>query len=197
MVAVTSDSDAVRSALRVLWQDHREVTTALLEDVGRAVGDPRPDVRDAARRRPAHRLAGSLGTFGMPEGTALARRLEAAFEPDAPPSDPARVGRLVAELTDVIERFDRSAPAETSAPPPTRRRGRTVAVVGFAEPLATRLGAELTARRITPLEARDLDTVLRMARTPASTPSSWTSTAWTSSWRTSRRGHRTRRRSSR
>ena len=62
-----------------------------------------------------------------------ARRLEAAFEPDAPPSDPARIGRLVAELTDVIERFDRDAPAATVAPVPTRRRSRTVAVVGFAQ----------------------------------------------------------------
>jgi HPt (histidine-containing phosphotransfer) domain-containing protein len=46
-----------------------------------AAGTLTADARDAARRD-AHKLAGSLGTFGLQDGTAFARRLELAFDAD-------------------------------------------------------------------------------------------------------------------
>jgi HPt (histidine-containing phosphotransfer) domain-containing protein len=44
----------------------------------------------------AHKLAGSLGTFGFPRGTELARELEAALESQDP--EPKHLKTLVASL---------------------------------------------------------------------------------------------------
>jgi len=52
----------------------------------------------------AHKLAGTLGTFGLPEGSELARTLELAYQTDPPPEvkDPATVALAVAELGRLI-----------------------------------------------------------------------------------------------
>jgi diguanylate cyclase (GGDEF)-like protein len=158
----TTDGDAVRRALLVLWRAHRDNTAALVADVRRGIDEPTADAREQARRA-AHRLAGSLGTFGMPDGTALARRLERAFDPDRPAPPAAVLVPLVTALTAVIERFDDATPAGGEPRTETPRRGRRVAVVGFAEPFAASLRAEIATRGATPLDAPDVDTVLQMS----------------------------------
>lgn len=45
----------------------------------------------------AHKLAGSLGMFGYPRGTEIAREVEQMLE-DEPSPDPGRFQRLAAEL---------------------------------------------------------------------------------------------------
>ncbi len=54
-------------------------------------------------RTEAHKLAGLLGTLGLPTGTDLARAIEHRLDPDAPPPDIAELRRLAAELRVVIE----------------------------------------------------------------------------------------------
>ena len=49
----------------------------------------------------AHKLAGSLGMFGYPVGTEIARELEQLLEAPAP-LDPAHFGRLAAHLRSVL-----------------------------------------------------------------------------------------------
>ena len=53
----------------------------------------------------AHKLAGSLGTFGLTRGTVLARDLEILFSAFDPPSaeDADQLANLAAELRTLIE----------------------------------------------------------------------------------------------
>jgi HPt (histidine-containing phosphotransfer) domain-containing protein len=72
--------------MAALWSRHRALIISRLETVERAVDAAArasldADTRAAAHRE-AHRLAGSLGTFGLPDGTLRARELEAAFDSD-------------------------------------------------------------------------------------------------------------------
>ena len=58
------------------------------------------DLTDEARTQAsdiAHKLAGSLGMFGYPAGTDVARKMELLLESEAP-VDPSVFARLVAEL---------------------------------------------------------------------------------------------------
>jgi HPt (histidine-containing phosphotransfer) domain-containing protein len=57
-----------------------------------AAGTLSADQREEASSE-AHKLAGVLGTFGLQEGTVLAREAEATYLVD-PQTDPAIVGRL-------------------------------------------------------------------------------------------------------
>jgi HPt (histidine-containing phosphotransfer) domain-containing protein len=52
----------------------------------------------------AHKLAGSLGTFGFARGGELARQLEHLFQPETIAAD--RVGELVVELRKELTRGD-------------------------------------------------------------------------------------------
>jgi len=54
----------------------------------------------------AHKLAGVLGTFGLPRGTDLAREAEILFGQSTPPGkvEIERLQLLLAELTSLIER---------------------------------------------------------------------------------------------
>jgi HPt (histidine-containing phosphotransfer) domain-containing protein len=54
----------------------------------------------------AHKLAGVLGTFGLPRGTDLAREAESLFGQSTPPgkAELERLRHLLAELTRLIAR---------------------------------------------------------------------------------------------
>lgn len=65
---------------------------------------------EAERRRgehEAHKLAGSLGTFGLPEGSRAAREIERLLEGSRPlaAEEAGRVERLTAELRRLMEAF--------------------------------------------------------------------------------------------
>lgn len=105
-----SAAAALSAALAALWQrsvpaflDRVAVVERGVAALGR--GDLTPPLREVAERE-AHRLTGALGTFGVPEGSRLARELERAFAPGAA-ADPAEAERLMglaAELRRVVER---------------------------------------------------------------------------------------------
>ena len=61
------------------------------------------DLADGARKD-AHRLAGSLGSFGLIRGSELARELEERFETGEKPQDAAELVDLAAALRGEIER---------------------------------------------------------------------------------------------
>ncbi|HEU4839791.1 MAG TPA: Hpt domain-containing protein, partial [Ilumatobacteraceae bacterium] len=136
------DRDALRVALAGLWHAHRADIDALVDDLRAAVAAPSEDASQRAQRA-AHRLAGSLGTFGLADGTRLARQLETCFAAPAEAATPdvAAAAPLVEQLTAIVSEFDVATPADDApapeAAPPRRRAVRTVAVVGFSEPLAT------------------------------------------------------------
>lgn len=65
------------STLNALWQKYRpqvEARVALLERFAQTGEDPHEALETA------HKLAGSLGMFGFPEGSAIARKIEQGLE---------------------------------------------------------------------------------------------------------------------
>jgi len=77
---------------------------ALVEDAASAlVGPGLPaELRDAAHQA-AHKLAGILGTFGLPRGTELARLAEQLLAVDVPPESVAKLAAWVSELRALIQ----------------------------------------------------------------------------------------------
>jgi HPt (histidine-containing phosphotransfer) domain-containing protein len=75
---------------------------ALLEEAGAQAdaGTLTPARRQEAADA-AHKLAGSLGMFGYPEGTRIARMLEGLFESEATP-DSSELVKLSAELRQAL-----------------------------------------------------------------------------------------------
>jgi HPt (histidine-containing phosphotransfer) domain-containing protein len=53
----------------------------------------------------AHKLAGTLGTFGLTKGTVLAREAEIIYsgEPDTDPDAAARLAEIAAQLRVIVE----------------------------------------------------------------------------------------------
>jgi HPt (histidine-containing phosphotransfer) domain-containing protein len=102
------EQDQLRDALAAIWTRSR---TALLERQA-TIADGVPELEDhpddlrlrESMRTEAHKLAGLLGTLGVPNGTELARAIEARLDPAAPPPDFAELRRLATDLRAVMER---------------------------------------------------------------------------------------------
>jgi hypothetical protein len=94
-------------ALAAIWQRAQPRLLARLDLIDTAVaalhrGDLDPDLAESARSE-AHKTAGLIGTFGLHDGTDLARVLEHGLEPGAEP-DPAEMTRSAGELRAMLER---------------------------------------------------------------------------------------------
>ncbi|WP_263359407.1 Hpt domain-containing protein [Acidicapsa ligni] len=80
-----------------------EARVATLEAAARALdaGSLPEDARDAAHAA-AHKLAGTLGMFGLPRGTELARRAELLLVEDVSAADADELTGWVTEIRDLI-----------------------------------------------------------------------------------------------
>jgi HPt (histidine-containing phosphotransfer) domain-containing protein len=90
----------IRDRLDVLRTAHRTLRTSPADkNACRAAADA------------AHKLAGILGTFGLPEGTNLARRIETMLESGAPlrPFDLEGLQRTIDQLQQMIEAKSKDA----------------------------------------------------------------------------------------
>ena len=100
-----SAEQALARAVAALWDRHRSTAlerVAVLEQAGdAAAGGALGEPLTAQARAEAHKLAGSLGSFGVHDGTALAREAERLLEPGA--EDGARLRAVAAELRAVVE----------------------------------------------------------------------------------------------
>jgi HPt (histidine-containing phosphotransfer) domain-containing protein len=102
-------SSALQQALDRMWIQFLPMMTervAILETAATAIAENQLSIeqREAAHGA-AHKLAGALGTFGLNEGTLLAREAEALYlndQPDSPPN-PARLTEIAARLRTLIE----------------------------------------------------------------------------------------------
>ena len=96
--------------ISALWERSRHTVAeraALLKAAGEQLAESRLDAAtQLSAVDSAHKLAGVLGTFGLPRGTDLAREAEVLFGQSTPPSKPEieRLQVLLAELTILIER---------------------------------------------------------------------------------------------
>ena len=77
-------AEATRQLLATLWERNRPVTLERLAELDHAAEASATGTLTAEARRSAistaHKLAGSLGMFGYPEGTELARNIEQLLE---------------------------------------------------------------------------------------------------------------------
>jgi hypothetical protein len=96
--------------IRHAWFQHRELTLGharVLVEFNAMLRDPRrqPTEEDrAAARHAAHRLAGSLGMFGLVDGGAMAGWLEEhLYSPEAYPMDISEFGSLARALNAIVE----------------------------------------------------------------------------------------------
>src|SRR3954469_17134637 len=114
-----------------LWEQARPVALERLDVLDDAVaavmvGGLDDDLRDRAQRE-SHKLAGSLGTFGLRDATERAAALELAFEsPPAIERAPALAEHAV-ELRRLVESGEAGGPAAAS--------GRAAEVVAVGLPL--------------------------------------------------------------
>ena len=95
------------AAIAALWRDAKPRALArveVLEGAVAALGRGSLDADAAAEAASeAHKLAGALGTFGMPGGTAHARTLEHALAGGASAGDAPALAAEVAALRAVVE----------------------------------------------------------------------------------------------
>jgi len=101
-----TDDDEDRAAIAALWVGAQgrvldRIATIDAAVAALAAGTVQDAGTHAAGAGEAHKLAGSLGTFGLPEGSRLAKELELLLEGDAPSADEA--ARLAAALRAAVE----------------------------------------------------------------------------------------------
>ena len=92
---------AVASAIAAIWQRSQPQVRerlALLDRVASTVPLP-PELKEEGRAT-SHKLAGSLGMFGFPEGTQLASLLEQQLEASDP--DQAVLAQLALQLRTIL-----------------------------------------------------------------------------------------------
>lgn len=87
--AASEDVSAkLHELLTTLWARSRQTINERLDALHMSLRSLRTNPADAAARKSggdaAHKLAGILGTFGLPEGTEVARRIELMLESSAP-----------------------------------------------------------------------------------------------------------------
>jgi HPt (histidine-containing phosphotransfer) domain-containing protein len=105
-----SHEQKLQAMLSALWDRSRHTVAeraALLQVAGNLLLDNRLDEATQLRAvDSAHKLAGVLGTFGLPRGTDLAREAEVLFGRSTAPgnAEVERLQVLLAELTSLIDR---------------------------------------------------------------------------------------------
>jgi HPt (histidine-containing phosphotransfer) domain-containing protein len=99
--------ERVRSDFADVWRRSRPEIGERLAAIEAAAEAPagEPDRWEEAIAA-AHKLAGVLGTFGLPRGSELARRIEAELEAGA---SPAQIATLAAELASLVSEAEAGA----------------------------------------------------------------------------------------
>jgi HPt (histidine-containing phosphotransfer) domain-containing protein len=105
-----SHEQKLQAMLSALWDRSRHTVAeraALLQTAVEELAQSRLDkATQLSAVDSAHKLAGVLGTFGLPRGTDLAREAELLFGQSPPPGkvEIERLQLLLAELTSLIDR---------------------------------------------------------------------------------------------
>src|SRR6185295_13433941 len=148
----------VSAAVQAVFQRSRgELSRRIetLEDMVAAMGTGALDESlRASSERDAHKLAGSLGMFGLPLGSELAREVEQALAvPDGPAmADAPRLADLVLTLRSQLDGAPTQAQEEEPAGP-SQSDGRALLVVSVDPVLAEQLCAEALRRHLRPRSA--------------------------------------------
>jgi len=104
---MSTNPPAISEALTRLWTKFLPDIEARIATIAAAAtalenGELPSDQRQAAHAA-AHKLAGSLGTFGLHRGTEVARQAELALAEEPPSTTPAELSAWVTELQSLIQ----------------------------------------------------------------------------------------------
>lgn len=98
---------AISQAIEMMWHkylpDIRQRARVLAEAAQLASADKLDQQEREAAKSAAHKLAGTLGTFGLNRGTELARELEQIYTGSAELPSAARLTAIAAEIQLIIE----------------------------------------------------------------------------------------------
>jgi diguanylate cyclase (GGDEF)-like protein len=152
--SAASRSERVAAAIEKIWSERVSAVLDQIDVIEEAVGDLLQDRLDDELRKPAqreaHKLAGSLGTFGFTLGSSIAREMEAIFARGGAiqSSDALRLSELLVQLREEVSRSPSSGPKTASSPhpAPAKEGAAGILVVGRDEDLANRLVEEAAAR---------------------------------------------------
>lgn len=102
-----SPDDKLKAMLAALWLRNRGAVldrVAILREALAQAAEGRLDEKSRLRAvDAAHKLAGVLGTFGLPQGTEFAREAEETFGDPLPVGiDCERMRRIVKNLTEMV-----------------------------------------------------------------------------------------------
>jgi HPt (histidine-containing phosphotransfer) domain-containing protein len=102
--AIDNTADRTASLLAALWVRNRPLVEQRLDSLDQAIaaasdGTLSVELREEAADN-AHKLAGSLGMYGFPEGTQLAREIEILLDYRTP--NLPRLTTLTAELRQTL-----------------------------------------------------------------------------------------------
>jgi HPt (histidine-containing phosphotransfer) domain-containing protein len=98
----------IRDGLAQLWKRSKPSVMKRIKAVSTAIQDlaagaPAPGAIETARQQ-AHQLAGSLGTFGLPNGSKTAKAIEVELERDTPRAEELQA--LVSALAEAAQNHD-------------------------------------------------------------------------------------------
>jgi HPt (histidine-containing phosphotransfer) domain-containing protein len=110
---VTSPDPEIASRMKTMlaqiWRNNVATIIERIATIRLAQASLRQGILDSEQREQAraaaHKLAGVLGTFGVPLGSALARRVEVLLEIDrsADPQDAVTLAELLQELAALVD----------------------------------------------------------------------------------------------
>ncbi|GMU52059.1 MAG: hypothetical protein AMXMBFR33_12050 [Candidatus Xenobia bacterium] len=120
-IASNCVSQSTRQKITRLWEQYLPANlqrVKLLEEAVMALlgGQLTEPLRQKAREE-AHKLAGSLGTFGLPNGSELAQQLEEAFRSGVEAAQTPRLAELVLELERALQHSGVEVPMVEPAGP--------------------------------------------------------------------------------
>ena len=147
----------VPAAVQAVWERSWNETIGRVGTLDEAVGALLDGALDedlrARAERDAHKLAGSLGMFGFPRGSEVARELEQALAPPGPAaSDAPRLAELAIGLRAELE-TPPAGPDANGDPGPAPADGRALLLVGPDPELIERLSVEALGRNFRPRSA--------------------------------------------
>ncbi len=148
----------VNAAIGALWERFKGIAFERLATIDTAVTAQHAnqlddDLRRRAERE-AHKLAGSVGSFGFAEGSRIAREIELLLQSPLGPAETGRVESLAAQLREVLQKPGSQAadpgPAEAlSAAARPARDMRPLLLMALADgQRACQIADEAEARRL-------------------------------------------------
>lgn len=161
-----SPEQQTRSLVAKIWERAKAKTLLQMEVLEAAVGSP-PASGGGDRlwrraRQEAHKLAGSLGTFGLAEGTQLARQIEQLLQPETvSPDQQQMLQQQVKDLRQLLEQANCPSLPKQPEPEVTQTPTKTA---NAEEPLLLIVDDDLSLAELLRAEAQNWG--LRVAIAP-------------------------------